>query len=82
MSFPGVSVYVLRERLQESWEKRESLRQKEEDILREAVGEIDSASSHGSSYFDLALDAVVQGTKGFDNLQSWRTRFLSKPSQL
>lgn len=82
MSFPGVSVYVLRERLQESWEKRESLRQTEEEILRKSVGEIDSSTVQGTSYFDLALDAVVQGTKGFDNLQNWRAKFLNKSSEL
>jgi hypothetical protein len=78
MSVPGVSVYVLRERMQESWDKRESLREKEEEILREALGDTSIKQMPNSSFYDLALEAVVEGTKGYDNLQSWRSRFLGK----
>lgn len=75
MSGPAVSVYVLRERLHESWEKRDSLRQQEEQILREVVSGTPMENFKGSLH-DHALDAIVEGTQGFDNLQSWRSRYL------
>jgi hypothetical protein len=79
MSGTAVSVYVLRERLQESWEKRESLRQQEEDMLKEIVVGTPMESFKGSLH-DHALEAIVEGTEGFDNLQSWRSRYLVKSS--
>ncbi len=78
MSAPGVSVYVLRERLQESWEKRESLRQREEELLHEVVGNQPLPSAVNRSLYDVALDAVVEGTQGYDTLQSWRNRYLNR----
>lgn len=74
----SVSVYVLRERLHESWEKRESLRKQEEDILRGVVVGTPLENSRERLY-EKAIDAVIAGTEGYDNLQSWRTRFLDKP---
>jgi hypothetical protein len=79
MSGPGVSVYVLRERLQESWEKRESLRQREEELLHEVLGNQPLAAAVDRSLYDVAIDSVVEGTEGFDTLQSWRNRFLNRP---
>jgi hypothetical protein len=73
----SVSVYVLRERLHESWEKRESLRMQEEEILRGVVAGSPLENSRESLY-EKAIDAVIAGTEGYDNLQSWRTRFLEK----
>ena len=78
MSAPGVSVYVLRERLQESWEKRESLRQREEELLQEVLGSRTITASQNRSLYDVALEAVVEGTQGYDNLQSWRARYLNR----
>lgn len=73
----GVSVYVLRERLHESWEKRESLRQQEEAILGEVAGDKSAASGDQGLYMK-ALDSIIEGTQGFDNLESWRSRFLTR----
>ncbi len=73
-----MSVYVLRERLQESWEKREALRQREEELLGEAADGLQSkGDSLHRSLYDVALDAVVEGTQGHDTLQSWRSRYLT-----
>jgi hypothetical protein len=73
----SVSVYVLRERLHETWEKRESIRREEEDILRTVVAG-SPLESYNGSLSEKALDAIVEGTEGYDNLQSWRSRFLNK----
>ena len=78
MSAPGVSVYVLRERLQESWDKRESLRQREEELLQQVLGNQSLDASNSHSLYDVALEAVVEGTQGYDTLQSWRSRYLNR----
>lgn len=78
MATPGVSVYVLRERLQESWEKREGLRQREEELLREVVGDTPLPALGHRGLYDVALDAVVEGTQGYETLQNWRARYLNR----
>ena len=71
----GISVYVLREKLHESWEKRESLRKQEEQSLREVVPS-NSRFLREDGLYEKALDTIIEGTQGFDNLRSWRSRFL------
>lgn len=73
----GVSVYVLRERLHESWEKRESLRNQEEALLQEVLTEKTKAAWGDDAYVK-AFENIIEGTEGFDNLQSWRSRFLQR----
>ena len=77
----NVSVYVLRERLQETWEKRGSLKMQEEEILREAIQGMPYSAkmmNSGLSLHDQALTAVLENTEGYENLQSWRRRVLNK----
>jgi hypothetical protein len=78
MATPGVSVYVLRERLQESWEKRENLRLREEEILREVVGDTPLPAIGNRTLYEVALDAVVEGTQGYETLQGWRSKYLQR----
>ena len=71
----SVSVYVLRERLHETWEKREFLRHQEEEMLRPLV--VGTPLEQSKNLCEQTMDAIVEGTEGFDNLQSWRGRFLT-----
>jgi hypothetical protein len=79
-STSSVSVYVLRERLHETWEKRESLRAREEEILKASSVTGSVLESQNGSLYEKALDAVVHGTEGYENLQNWRSRFIVRDS--
>ena len=77
----NVSVYVLRERLHETFEKRESLKKEEETIFREVVQGLpygERMLKGGTTFYDQALTGIVEGTAGHDNLLRWREKFIEK----
>lgn len=78
----NVSVYVLRERLHETYEKRQLLKAEEEEILSSAIQGLpyeDRITHAGLSRYDQSLSAVVENTVGYERLQSWRSRYLQVP---
>ena len=77
----NVSVYVLRERLQESLEKRQMLLKKEGLILKEAIEGLpftENLLKNKESLYDQAFDEIFKGTEGYENLQNWKSRYLTK----
>ncbi len=75
----NVSVYVLRERLHETYEKRQALKVDEEEILASGIQGFpyeDKVLHAGFSRYDQALSAIVENTEGYERLESWRTRYL------
>jgi hypothetical protein len=77
----NVSVYVLRERLHETWDKREMLKKQEEDILRNAIQDLPFAEPmirSSTSLHDQALNSIIENTQGHETLKSWRSRFLKR----
>lgn len=81
MTISNMSVYMLRERLHETADKREMLRKEEEHILKEAIQGLPYAEmmlQSGTSLYDQTLNAIIENTQGHENLQSWRQKFLNK----
>jgi hypothetical protein len=77
----NVSVYVLRERLHETYEKRQALKAQEEEILAGAIQGYpfaDRMTEAGSSMYDQTLSGIVENTEGYEKLQSWRSRYLTR----
>lgn len=77
----NVSVYVLRERLQETLEKRESLKKDEEIVLKEAIEGLPFAEkllTKNESLYNQAFNAVLKDTEGYENLENWRAKYLKK----
>lgn len=81
MTISNMSVYMLRERLHETGDKRAMLRKEEENILKEAIQGLPYAEmmvKSGMSLYEQTLNAIIENTQGHENLQSWRGRFLKK----
>jgi hypothetical protein len=76
---PPVAVYALREKFTELNEKREQLKRDEDSILRDAIEKLPLGQKmihSGVSLYDQALDSLVEGTQGSDNLNAWRHEYL------
>ena len=81
MTISNMSVYMLRERLHETSDKREMLRKEEESILKQAIQGLPYAEmmiQSGTSLYEQTLKAIIDNTQGHENLQSWRQRFLNR----
>jgi len=77
----NVSVYVLRERLHETWDKREMLKKQEESILRDAIQGLplaDQMIRSGLSLHEQTVNAIVENTQGYETLTNWRNKYLTK----
>lgn len=77
----NVSVYVLRERLQESFEKRQNLKKEEERILKETIQGLpytETMLKSSETLYSQAFDGILKGTEGYENLQSWRNMYLNR----
>ncbi len=81
MTISNMSVYMLRERLHETADKRAMLRKEEETILKEAIQGrpySEMMIQSGICLYEQTLNAIIENTQGHETLQNWRGRFLKK----